>query len=271
MSSLSNVLNSTIGRKYLMGLSGLGMVGFALIHLLGNLALLVPDGGRSFNEYTAFLHGFGKLLYVAEVGLLLLFGLHIWMAFSVTSQNLAARPRKYEVEGDAGGKSRKSRFSQNMIVSGFILLAFLILHVLSFRFGPGWTVAEAKTESLQAMAVFEPHARDLAGLVVTRFKDPLYSLFYVFSMAVLFGHLRHGFWSSFQSLGALSPKWEPQIQQTGVALAVLLSVGFLLLPLWILIDPLGVYTELVRLPCPPTPPRATSRPPGIATASTSSW
>jgi succinate dehydrogenase / fumarate reductase cytochrome b subunit len=246
MASLFSALNSTVGRKYLMGATGLGMVGFAATHLTGNLQLLIPDGGRAFNEYTLLLHNLGGLLYVLEVGLLVMFGLHIWLAFVVTADNKHARPRDYEVKADAGGPSKKSKASLNMIMSGFILLCFLVLHILSFRFGPPWTVSEARTPQLLEMAMSHPDAADMAGIVVTRFKAPLYALFYVFSMAMLGAHLRHGFWSAFQSLGLLAPRFEKPILGAGYVLAAALAIGFLFLPLWVLIDPMGMYAELAR-------------------------
>ena len=246
MSSFLQSINTTVGRKYLMAITGLGMIGFVCLHLVGNLTLLIPDGGYAFNSYAVFLHSAGELTYIMELGLVGLFGTHIVMSFFVWLENRRGRPQKYAVQANARGVSRKNISSMNMIWLGALLALFIVLHIWGFRFGPGWTVADAKTEELQAMAVLHPHALDLAGLVVTSFQELPIAVFYMVVMVALFFHLRHGFWSAFQSLGILAPRFERELRIFGWILAVLLGVGFLFLPLWIHFDPLDWYGELVR-------------------------
>jgi succinate dehydrogenase / fumarate reductase cytochrome b subunit len=246
MNAILAAANSTVGRKWTMGLSGLLLVGFAANHLAGNLSLFANDHGASFNAYTEFLHSFGPLLKVAEVGLAALFLLHIGTGIMVTRSNREARPVGYSVTADAGGASRKQWASLNMIVSGMILLGFLVVHLLSLRFGDNFSITESGLVKFPEYEGMNPEARDLATLTVTKFKNPLYVGFYTGTVALLFFHLRHGFWSAFQSMGASNPKAEPIIRLSGVAIAAALTAGFLVLPIWIFLDPMGIYTELVR-------------------------
>jgi len=246
MNAIVSALNSTVGRKWVMGLTGLLLVGFAANHLVGNLTLFANDNGASFNAYTELLHSLGGLLKVLELGLAALFLTHIVTAILITRDNKAARPVAYAVNADAGGPSRKSKASVNMIMSGLILLGFLIVHLWGLRFGDYYTITDTGLIQLPEYAGMNPDARDLATLTVVKFKNPLYVLFYVGTVALLFMHLRHGFWSAFQSMGASSPKLEPVMRMTGIVVAGALTAGFLLLPIWIFLDPMGMYTELVR-------------------------
>jgi succinate dehydrogenase / fumarate reductase cytochrome b subunit len=121
-----------------------------------------------------------------------------------------------------------------MIITGVILLVFIILHIAQFKFGPG--VAEGYVATVDGKEV-----RDLHRLVVETFRQPIWAVGYMGVMVLLGLHLRHGFWSAFQSLGMINPRLSGVISLIGVALALLLAVGFLGIPLWILVDPMGVY------------------------------
>ncbi len=225
MLRLKKALTSSVGQKYIMALTGLGLVGFVITHLLGNLALYRMDG-VPFNTYAHTLESYGLLLYIAEVGLLGAFVVHIITAIGLTKGNSSARPTGYRKLETKGAPSRWSFASRRMIVSGLILLAFLILHIWQFKFGPGTPegyVVEIKGEN----------ARDLHRLVIETFHNPMYVGVYVFAMLFLGTHLRHGFWSAFQSLGAMSPRFAPAINALGIALALILAAGFLFIPLWI--------------------------------------
>jgi succinate dehydrogenase / fumarate reductase, cytochrome b subunit len=246
MSSFISTLNTTVGRKYLMGITGLGMIGFAVLHLVGNLTLLIPDGGFAFNSYAVFLHSAGELTYLMELGLAGLFGTHLVLSWFIWWENRKGKPQKYAVQASARGVSRKNMSSTNMIWTGAVLGLFLVLHVSFFRFGAHWSIAEATTAELIEMAKIHPHAPDLAGYVITAFQQLPVAAFYMVVMCLLFWHLRHGFWSAFQSLGVLAPRFERQLRITGWVLAVLLGIGFLFLPLWIHLDPMDWYGELVR-------------------------
>lgn len=226
------VLRSSVGKKLVSGLTGLLLCGFVAGHLTGNLLLLV--GPEAFNEYAHFLEtlGHGYALYVAEAGLLAFFLFHVWSGIRVRLDKRKARGSKYRKKGDAGGRSRKSLASQSMLVTGFVLLIFVPVHIWMFKLGPGLD------EGYATMVDGEPF-RDLYGLVVDHFQNPVVVVGYVAVMALLGLHLWHGFWSAFQSLGANNPKYAPLIRAAGMAFAVLIAVGFLILPiyLYLFVDP----------------------------------
>ncbi|MGE3973272.1 MAG: succinate dehydrogenase cytochrome b subunit [Bdellovibrionales bacterium] len=226
MIPLKRSLSSSVGKKFVMGLSGIALVFFAITHLAGNLTLLDPSG-KAFNLYAKSLHDFGYLAIAGEFALLGLFLVHIVYAVLVTRDNKAARKEAYASSTPSkGGHSKSSVGSRNMIITGVLLLAFLILHVKQFRFGPsidmGYTT-DVNGES----------ARDLYRLVAETFSDPLNVGIYVIAMAFLWFHLRHGFWSAYQSLGVLYPRISGPIYCFAWVMATLLAVGFLLLPIYL--------------------------------------
>jgi len=135
-SGLLSFFNSTTGKKYLTGATGLALVGFTITHLLGNLSLLSSEGS-TFNAYAKALHDLGPLLYVAELGLLFFLVVHIVIGIGIALKKRKARPVGYKKLKTAGGKSRQSFSSKTMIWTGLVLLFFLIFHLWSFKFGPG--------------------------------------------------------------------------------------------------------------------------------------
>lgn len=223
---------TSVGKKILTGVTGLALCGFIVVHLAGNLMLLV--GPEPFNEYTHFLtslaHGF--FLPVAEAGLVVLFLAHAYAGVRVWLDKRRARPQKNVKAGDAGGPSQKTLASRTMIYTGVILLVFLIGHVYAFRLGPAEADGYVTTIDGEQM-------RDLYRLVIETFKDPLMVGGYTVIMLLLGFHLRHGFWSAFQSLGANNPKYMPLITTVGVIFAVVMAAGFLMIPIFIylFIDP----------------------------------
>jgi len=225
MLTLKKAIQSSVGQKFIMALSGLALVGFIIVHLLGNLTLFAPDS-TPFNAYVQKLYSMGPLLLVAEGGLVFLFVLHMVTAIRITIKNKAARPEKYAVQQSKKGPSKSNLASRNMIISGLILLVFLVIHIADFRLGPG--VNEGYVTTINGQ-----QTRDLHRLVVEEFKEPGEVVFYVAVMLFLGMHLRHGFWSAFQSLGALNPRLEKPIYAAGLGLALLLAAGFLLIPLWL--------------------------------------
>lgn len=212
---------SSIAKKIFNGVTGAMLIGFIIIHLIGNLFLLTgnPD---DFNGYAYKLHSFGWLLYAAEIGLALVFLGHIVSALSVARDKRKARPSRYAVKGNAGGNSRKTISSTTMIVSGLLLLVFLVWHVITFRFGP---YIETTLDGQQV--------RDLYKLTVGFFQNQINVAIYIGVMVFLGFHLRHGFWSMFQSLGAYHPRYTNIIYSLGIVFALLMTVGFILIPVWI--------------------------------------
>jgi succinate dehydrogenase / fumarate reductase cytochrome b subunit len=214
---------TTVGRKFITGLAGVLLVGFLVVHLGGNLTLLV--GAGLFNTYTHHLESLGILLYAAEIVLLLIFLAHIVTALDVQLGKWRARPNGYAVNASKGGPSRKTLSSRSMIVTGLTLLVFVPVHVWMFKYNQG--------RPSPVMMHDGKELRDLYAIVVTAFKNPAIAWTYAAVMLLLGFHLRHGFWSALQSLGALNRRWLPVIYGLGLVVALLLAGGFIVLPLWI--------------------------------------
>lgn len=223
---------SSVGRKYLMALTGLGLVGFVIAHLAGNFLLYLPNG-TAFNRYALKLEELGPLLKLAEVGLFLMFLVHIVFAIQLKIQAKGARPQGYARFKTKGGPSKTNLASLNMVISGILLLAFVIYHIKHLRLGPG--IAEGYVTEIDGK-----EARDLYALVVESFQKTPVAMLYMSAMVFLGLHLRHGFWSAFQSLGLAYPRYSKHIYCLGLFLAVLLALGFLGIPLWIYFDLSGV-------------------------------
>lgn len=217
---------TTVGKKVLTGITGIAWVLFIIAHLLGNFQLFLNDGGAAFNAYTKFLESQGVLLYIAEAGLVLTLLLHAAIGINIWLGKRRARPVGYTMYKSAGEPSAQNLGSRTMIITGSVLLVFLVVHIWTFKFGPGIA------EGYQTFIDGEP-ARDLYRLVIEKFQDPLYVLGYTAVMILLGLHLRHGFWSAFQSLGAIRPSARKTMQFAALVVGVLLAVGFLSIPLYI--------------------------------------
>jgi succinate dehydrogenase / fumarate reductase cytochrome b subunit len=217
-------LRTSVGQKLLTALTGVALVGFIIMHLLGNLTLLAPDS-EPFNLYAHSLDRLGPLKIVAEIGLVVLFGLHIVNGILLKLDHKRARPTGYGFAPKSkGGPSYSNFSSRNMVVSGSILLFFLVLHIVQFRFGP--SIAEGYTTVLESGA----EVRDLHRLVVETFSSPLMVAIYIAVTLFLGSHLRHGFWSMFQSLGLMKQSRSNAIYTAGLILGAVLALGFLILP-----------------------------------------
>lgn len=213
---------SPIGKKVSTGITGLGLTFFVLVHMSGNLSYF--SGDDAYNAYAHFLLNMGPLLYVIELGLLAFFVFHIILGINIYLGKRKARGSNYKKYKSAGGASRQSLSSRSMVFTGIVLGVFLVIHLLSFKYGTYY-------ESAQTIDG-EP-VRDLARLVTEKFQSPLYAFGYTAVMILLGLHLRHGVWSAFQSLGTTNPRLTPVIYALGAALGALIAVGFLILPLWI--------------------------------------
>jgi succinate dehydrogenase / fumarate reductase cytochrome b subunit len=211
---------STIGRKYVMAVTGLGLVGFVVAHMAGNLLLF--QGREAINEYGHFLrdfmHGWG--LWIARAGLLAFVVLHVASAVSLAREELAARPVRYRQ-----WKPKKSTYaSRTMRWSGLIILAFVVYHLLHFTFG-------------SVHPDFIPG--DVHHNMIVGFRAWPVALFYVVSMLLLGLHLRHGVWSLFQSLGVSHPRYLALAKAAAVAIATVVVVGNVSFPLAVLFGLVG--------------------------------
>ena len=225
MVPLKRLFSSTLGRKYLMGASGMALVLFLVVHLLGNLTLYASNGDL-INAYAARLEALGIGLVVLEVGLAATILLHIITAFQVTFTSKAARPIGYDSPKSKGGPTKNTVTSRNMILTGIVLMVFLIIHIAQFRFGP--EEEDGYTATVNGVMV-----HDLYRVVVEAFIQPKWVAFYVACMGFLGFHLRHGYWSAFQSLGIINPRWSKPIHMMGLLIALLLAFGFLFIPIYI--------------------------------------
>lgn len=214
MTALRRFLETSVGRKTVMAVTGLSLVGFVVVHLLGNLSLF--SGNEAFNAYAEKLESLGPLLMIAEVGLLALFVIHMGLAFRLTRQSREARPQGYRFRAGMGQATAASR---SMLITGIILLGFLVIHIADFRV---------------KKLLGDPEVADLAAAVVDRITSPVGLTIYLVGIVALGLHLRHAIQSSLQTLGASHPQYTPLIRHASCAIAALVTVGFASIPLFLL-------------------------------------
>jgi len=217
MPSRTRALSSSVGMKILIGVTGLALFIYLVIHIAGNA--LVVFGPEVFNTYAFVMEEKNPLLPLIEIALLLVFLVHIYKTVRMYLANQQARPVGYVKKKFAGKPSRKSIASATMIVSGLWLLVFLIIHVKAFRFSP----------------VYEWPAggRDLYRQEMENLSNPLMVGFYVLSMVIVGSHLWHGFSSAFQSLGVDHPNVTPLLVRAGKVFAVAIGGGFMIIAVWV--------------------------------------
>jgi succinate dehydrogenase / fumarate reductase, cytochrome b subunit len=206
---LSRLWSSSIGKKALMSATGLLLIGFLVVHLAGNLTLFADDGGDAFDAYAAKLESLGPLLTLAEIGLVLIFVAHLALGLRVTFENRAARTQRYALERDRGARTFAS---STMVVTGCVVLVFVVVHLLDFR-------------------LRERAPDGLAAMVVRRLAEPAGALIYLVGVAALGIHLSHAFRSAMQTLGLNDTRFDRSIVRVGRVIAIGLGVGFALFPL----------------------------------------
>jgi succinate dehydrogenase / fumarate reductase cytochrome b subunit len=215
-SSRTGVFATSVGTKLLIGVTGLFLFVYLIIHIAGNL--VVFGGPALFNAYSHALAG-NPIIKVIEVVLLLGFVVHIFKTVRMFLANRQARPVAYAEKKTAGRPSRKTIASSTMIVSGLWLLAFLVVHVKAFKFSPMFDYGPAAIP-------------DLYRLEMDNFRHPFITAFYVLTMIFVGSHLWHGVASGFQSLGLDHPRWTPVILTFGKTMAVVIAAGFIVIALW---------------------------------------
>ncbi|HEV3061810.1 MAG TPA: succinate dehydrogenase cytochrome b subunit [Vicinamibacterales bacterium] len=217
-----STFSTSVGTKIVIGITGLALFIYLLIHIAGNL--MVFFGPSVFNKYAYTLES-NPLIPVIEIGLLAIFLMHVYKTIRMFLGNQEARPAKYAMKRPAGRPSRKSLASSTMIVSGLWLLAFIVVHVKAFRYGAEYEWPEG--------------GRDLYRLEMENFSNPLVVGFYVLSMVVVGSHLWHGISSAVQSLGGDHPRWTPRVLVAGKIVAVLIAFGFMVIAVWALMNQRG--------------------------------
>jgi succinate dehydrogenase / fumarate reductase cytochrome b subunit len=207
MAWLTSALGSSLGKKLLMAVTGLAFIGFLAAHLAGNLTIYA--GKAAFDGYAEKLHSLGPVLKLFELGLITFAAIHILTGLILFLQNRKARGVPYAVDRSAGGRTLSSR---TMPYTGLIILAFVVFHLINFTFSDktGTTISE---------------------IVSKAFGSPIYVILYVAAMVIVALHVRHGFWSAFQTLGANHPKYMPAISAVSLAAGLIVGFGFGLIPI----------------------------------------
>ena len=212
MSWFKRTLNSSIGGKLIVAITGLGLVGFVIAHLSGNL--LIFAGREALAEYAQGLRKFPALLWVARIGLIGMAILHIGFTIKLNLANKAARPVAYAKKT----YRRASLQSRTMVLTGLTLLAYVIYHLLHFT----WRTTNPEIAALGPYEVYD--------MLIIGFSNPAISLFYIVATALLGRHLSHGISSIFQTLGLNNPKYNKLFKSIGPALGVILALGFISIP-----------------------------------------
>jgi succinate dehydrogenase / fumarate reductase cytochrome b subunit len=232
MSNFVRCCQSSIGKKWIVALTGLVLVAYVLGHLVGNLQIFLPDRGAHINAYGTFLHSLGPLLWVIRAFLLACFIIHIVTTIQLAIENKRARPQGYQ-----NPHYRKSSFAgRSMVMSGLIVFCFVVFHILHFT-------ADVVNPSFANMKETLPNGterHDIYRMVVTGFHNPAASCFYILGMILLCLHLSHGFGSLVQTLGLNSSKLAPWLVNGGRLLALIICIGYISIPI-------AVMTHILHL------------------------
>jgi len=211
MGWIGSLYRSSIGKKFIMAASGLLLSLFLLTHLMGNSTSFL--GREAFNAYAEKLHSIGNLIYIFEIGLLILFLVHIITGIILYFENLGARPSRYSVDTSEGGRSLGSR---TMPYTGVIILIFIIVHLMNFHF----------TDKSVPVADL---VRELLG-------RPGLAGFYILSLLAVALHISHGTWSLFQSIGLNHEKYNQLLLKGALAFSILVGTVFILIPVLALVS-----------------------------------
>ena len=210
---------STIGKKVIMAVTGIILVAFVVLHMLGNLQVFI--GPEKMNTYSAFLKSLGELLWLARLILLVALILHVTMAYQLAQRSRQARPIGYQ-RRDPQVSTVASR---TMRWGGVLILVFVVFHILHFTTGTVFPWASRPDALYPAFS----HT-DVYGNVIAAFRSPWVVTFYVVAMLFLLLHLFHGAWSSVRTLGLTKPSPRPLQRRISTALALLVWLGFTAIP-----------------------------------------
>lgn len=227
---LATLFTSSVGSKVLVAFTGLNLVAFTVIHMIGNLKVF--QGPDSINAYAYFLkHSLGALIWIARGGLLALFVLHIVFALRLQSRSGAARPIPYEYPGSV----QATAASRTMMWSGIVVGLFLLFHLAHFTFAWVSEVELPSGETVNYLDLKDEQGRhDVYSMVVAGFSEPWLVVLYVIAQLVLFVHLLHGIQSSFQTLGLKNRRFAPLIKALGIGVALTILVGNLVIVLGVM-------------------------------------
>lgn len=218
-----NLLTNTVGRKVLMAVTGLLLIAFVTVHLIGNLSIFAgPDG---INAYAKALHDLGPLVWLFRLGMVALFAIHITFGIQLYMENKAATPDPYAIE-----KTQVTSFSaKTMIFTGLIILAFLLYHLLHFTLQVTNPSISAVNLPLDAASRL-----DVYSMMVFSFQKVFISLIYIVAMIALLLHLAHGISSWVQTFGLSTGPSQDKVISIGKVLAIAYGLGYIAIPLLIL-------------------------------------
>ncbi len=212
-----------VGRKIVMAVSGLMMALFVAAHLLGNTSIFAgPDG---INAYAAKLHELWPIVWAYRLVMVVLFSLHLFYGIQLTLENYRAKPKAYAVRKDLS----TTFAGKSMIWTGLIIGGFLIYHLLHF------TIQVTNPEISAGRNLDMAGRPDVFRMVVLSFQKALISFIYIGAMIALALHLTHGMQSFFQTLGLNNDRTLPVITKSGTLAAVIIFLGYIAIPLVILI------------------------------------
>lgn len=214
--SKQHFLTSSIGKKWIVAITGLFLIGFITVHLLGNLSIFL--GPEMMNAYAARLHQLGPLLWIARIGLILVAGLHIFFTILLWRENCRACPEKYTVRHSL----ETTVYARTMRLSGLVVLGFVLFHLAQFTWE--WVTPESK-EWYDAAG-----RHDVYRMLITAFLNPWVAGFYLLSVGLLAMHLSHGIGSLFQTFGLTTKKLRSRFQQVGILVAWIFFLGYASIP-----------------------------------------
>ena len=226
MNMVRDIFNSSLGKKYIMAVTGFVMVLFVIGHLLGNLQVFL--GPEAINRYGNLLQTNVEILWPVRIGLLIVLVLHIWAAAKLSIENKSARPIGYAQYQPVGS----SYASRTMLMSGLILFVFIIYHLLHYT-----VQVQSINLTGQNFSGFEDLKKrhDVFRMMVVGFSNPWVSGFYILGMALLCLHLSHGVSSMFQSIGWKNQAYGPVLDRGARAVAALIFLGYTSIPVAILL------------------------------------
>ncbi len=216
MGWFNTFVNSSLGKKFVMAITGSFLIIFLIIHLIGNLTLYF--GPDAFNGYVKTLDIVKPLIRVIEIVLLAAFVFHIFNGVRLWLENKQARPVRYKVNGSP---ENSTLFSRTMFLTGSIIFIFLVLHLGTFF----WRFNVHDPDQLADVHKYY-------DIVVGFFQIWWYVILYIIAMVLLGFHLNHGFQSAFQTFGWNHKKYTPLIKKIGTAYAILMAAGFASIPIY---------------------------------------
>lgn len=235
----TRIWRSSLGKKYVMALTGVALFFFVIGHLVGNLQVFGQP--EQINTYAHFLKSKPGLLWGARLGLLAMVGAHVAAAVTLSAMNRAARPVAY-AGGSAYGSAWRSRY---MLVSGLVILAFVVYHLLHYTALVAGVNGTGRSfhELTATIPGVEKPVPDVYAMMVLGFRVPWVSAFYLVAQALLFVHLGHGLSSMFQSLGLRNHVWWPRISNFARVASVLVFLGYASIPVAVLAGLGGDYVK----------------------------